>query len=448
MKKSALFLYHFLLILFPIYLLLIFYSQFSLAGFWSDIYFTLILILFSIIFVFKRNQLDKWFSRTCKTIQIGCLGVCAYFIISNLNNSVFWGRTETKTFSNITIQNQTYNAYFHPVKLFTGGYGNVSVTRKLSFLPIFEYDVCLIKGIKYDLSEDVYEGYKLDHTIVLKELISEKLGIVKIKPIKLQDVKFIYLSDPNEKSADSLQLNTALAEKFINKMNHSENIGLTKGFLGFELVIHLKSGEQRRLNIDGNIIKESTTNDAAFKAKDLSFLKRFWNENEQNIPSRIILRQGNKELSSFELNYEQKWAVKPKIFPYSNYSKIRAFKLDCSGECFKAEFRYRTSEGKEISKKQFDNLMKILKNPNSYGNSTAACFNPGFALVLYDEKDIPTEFMSFCLDCNSFRTYPGEINVKYKNEMLYGFSKEARTKLRTFFLDCGVDYQNKSSLFD
>lgn len=278
MKKLALFIYYFLLIIFPIYLLLIFYSNYSLAGFWSDIYFTLILILTSILFVFKRNQFDKWFSVVCKFIQLCCLIVCTYFVISNLNSYVFWDRLKTRSFMNINCLDKQYNAYFHPVGAYSGGYGNVSVTKKLRYLPLFEEDVTFIHAIHYDLSEDFEDGSKLNHKHILSELIWEQFVLndqnenKNIKPLNLSEIKSINIF--NFKKSKSSTLSQELSENFVNQVNNSINIGMTKSFQEFEITINLNSGETRKLSVNGNSIKDWRTNDITFEAKDLNFLKR------------------------------------------------------------------------------------------------------------------------------------------------------------------------------
>ncbi|MCB0738532.1 MAG: hypothetical protein KDC92_13530 [Bacteroidetes bacterium] len=158
--------------------------------------------------------------------------------------------------------------------------------------------------------------------------------------------------------------------------------------------------------------------------------------------------KGRKELLSFEKKYESQWTDKPQNFPYSKGAIFKVFKLDCSGECFKSEFRKRKSDGVEISEKDFSKLVELLREPKSYDNSTAACYDPKFGLVVYDKENIPTEFLSICLDCNSFRTYPGQIEVNYENKILFGFSKEARNELRQLFFKWGIDYYGFSSFWD
>jgi hypothetical protein len=163
---------------------------------------------------------------------------------------------------------------------------------------------------------------------------------------------------------------------------------------------------------------------------------------------KSITHNALQEYRAFEKKYESKWTEKPAKFPYSNIGKIKIFSLSCPGECHYEVFYNRVSEGVEISKAEFDELMNILSSPASYGNSVAACFGPSFGLVLYDDENIPTEYLSICLDCNRYRTFPGTVEVKLKNEILFGFSKDTRRKLRNLIIKWGIDYYGYSEFWD
>lgn len=158
--------------------------------------------------------------------------------------------------------------------------------------------------------------------------------------------------------------------------------------------------------------------------------------------------QGMIELHSFESTYESKWSNQPEKFPYTNDSLVKIYRLDCQGRCRRAEFLKRTSKAIVISRNDLIELVDILKNSASYNNTTAACYDPGFGLVVYDSHDVPSEFLSICMNCNSARTYPGSFDIKYDNEWLYGFSTDARNKIRALFKKWGLDYYGYSSFWD
>ena len=158
--------------------------------------------------------------------------------------------------------------------------------------------------------------------------------------------------------------------------------------------------------------------------------------------------KGKLELQSFEAKYESKWTKKPTSFPFTNDSIIKVYRLNCPGECPRPEFNNRVSKGIEINRIELEKLVHILSDSKSYDNSTAACYNPGFGLVVYDQEGVPSEFLSICMNCNSARTYPGSFSIEYENEYLYGFSSGARKSLRELFKSWGLDYDGYSSIWD
>jgi len=187
-----------------------------------------------------------------------------------------------------------------------------------------------------------------------------------------------------------------------------------------------------------NISKMAATDQEAGKAAEI-------------VPTQVqagVLAQAEKELAEFESKYESRWTARPAVFPYSNSGLIRVYRLNCEGSCFKAEFRKRVSKGKIISREDLNRLLDILNDPASYNQLTAACFDPKFGLVVYDEEGVPMEFLSICMGCNNFRTFPGVIRVAYEKEGIYGFSRDARERLRQLFLEWGIDYYGFSPLWD
>jgi hypothetical protein len=158
--------------------------------------------------------------------------------------------------------------------------------------------------------------------------------------------------------------------------------------------------------------------------------------------------KGLMELRSFNAKYHVNRNNRPTEFPSTNDSLIKVYRLNCSGECYRAEFKNRISKGFEISRSDLEVLVGILEDSSSYNNSTAACYDPGFGLVVYDADGVPSEFLSICMNCNSARTFPGQLTINFENENLHGFSGEARNLLRELIMKWGVDYYGYSSFWD
>lgn len=159
-------------------------------------------------------------------------------------------------------------------------------------------------------------------------------------------------------------------------------------------------------------------------------------------------KAGLKEHSAYQEKYVDNWTHKPKTFPYAESASYKAYSLGLVGECNACEFKNRISRGTEISKDDFRELIELLENPDSYSNSTAACFDPKIAIVGYDEEGVPTEYMSICLNCNNFRSSPGKVAIEYKDDFSKGFSGETRNTLRALFFKWGIDYYGFSPAWD
>jgi len=172
------------------------------------------------------------------------------------------------------------------------------------------------------------------------------------------------------------------------------------------------------------------------------------NGKEISADKLALMRIGYSELSSFKLKYDNAWENKPGEFPHTKSNIYKVFMLDCAGDCLEAPFRNRISEGIEISENDFLDLISLLKDEKSFGNSTAACFDPKFGLVAYDTEMVPTEFLGICMSCNNFRTYPGSIKLPGVPGYRRGFSDAARNELREIFAKWNLNYYGYSSLWD
>lgn len=170
---------------------------------------------------------------------------------------------------------------------------------------------------------------------------------------------------------------------------------------------------------------------------------------KKNRPKRKLTpqQQGRRELAAFEEKYNQQ-RTDTITFPPSKGAFYKAYSLRCSGECSQAVFNNRKDTGVNISEEEFLTLLTLLKAPNAYNNSTAACFDPKIGVVIYDADSIPSAFLSICLDCNNVRTHPGGLAVLYQKEQLKGFSRKARNQLRTLFFSWGIDYYGFSPFWD
>ncbi|MCB9198600.1 MAG: hypothetical protein H6600_09075, partial [Flavobacteriales bacterium] len=90
------------------------------------------------------------------------------------------------------------------------------------------------------------------------------------------------------------------------------------------------------------------------------------------------------------------------------YNKVIAFDFYGTHERYcifdKARFssdNYRNNayEMKILNQDQVNLISNLITNPMTYGQSTAACFDPSMAFIFFDETKIVLE-VDICLDCN------------------------------------------------
>ncbi len=118
----------------------------------------------------------------------------------------------------------------------------------------------------------------------------------------------------------------------------------------------------------------------------------------------------------------------------------------------------RIYKQKELSTKQIRKLNKILGDSNTYGGSTAACFDPHFGVVYYKQIKI-VRHISICLDCNYLmssakipasetkKVFPGDDTDEFY--FAQGFSKDARLKISRLVKALQFSHwQLNSDLFD
>lgn len=89
-----------------------------------------------------------------------------------------------------------------------------------------------------------------------------------------------------------------------------------------------------------------------------------------------------------------------------------------------------------LNQEQADKILSTLSKNSSYGESTAACFQPHFALVFFKDNQKVNQ-INVCLDCNyliSEINIPAEnhkkVNKGTKDEYsIFGFTKSGKTAI-------------------
>lgn len=114
-----------------------------------------------------------------------------------------------------------------------------------------------------------------------------------------------------------------------------------------------------------------------------------------------------KQLSDYADNATAIKKTTSKAIPFRNltYNKVIAYDYEGNEEPFGS---IATKEGrfvpvvlrqKSLNQKQAEQIITILTDKNTYGEGTAACFNPHLGLIFYNYKEIVFK-ADICLGCN------------------------------------------------
>ncbi len=140
-------------------------------------------------------------------------------------------------------------------------------------------------------------------------------------------------------------------------------------------------------------------------------------------------------------------------FDTLNYDKIIGYDFEGSEEPYpsildsKNNFVPVILGQQYLTQKQADKIMSALTKNSSYGEQTAACFNPHFALLFIKENRIKNK-IDICLDCNYLitdLTIPAETHLKYnkgkENEYaITGFTLSGRKAIIDLCKELNFEY--------
>jgi hypothetical protein len=130
------------------------------------------------------------------------------------------------------------------------------------------------------------------------------------------------------------------------------------------------------------------------------------------------------------------------VFDTLKYNKVIAFDFDGSEESHSEILKKlkfydsQITQFKPLSQIQIEKIINLLSLSSSYGDVTAACFNPHFGMVFYNNNK-PVFQINICLECNyleSTNTIPASTSHKRmldKNIEITdnGFSKNCRKNI-------------------
>jgi hypothetical protein len=147
--------------------------------------------------------------------------------------------------------------------------------------------------------------------------------------------------------------------------------------------------------------------------------------------------------------------INPLSEPFNSitFDKVIAYDFEGRNETIpsvidsQGQFVKVITQQEALNIEQVERIVNLISNKKTYGNTTAACFDPGWAIVFFEENKIQF-VVDICMDCNyllATQEIPASQYHSVKIEEgayapLFGFSKKARKSIRSLAKELGMKY--------
>ncbi len=147
----------------------IFFTDFSLTGYWTDLIFSMLLLMILFVGVYKNkvsNSVIKGMVGAVIIFYVFLIGVLFYF-----DKDIF----KTRSFYLHKVEGRLFNAYFRPVGAYSGGEGNFWISESPVYFPIIEKEKYYKHAVLWDFRITEWEGQPVDQNEVIKRYIVEEI---------------------------------------------------------------------------------------------------------------------------------------------------------------------------------------------------------------------------------------------------------------------------------
>lgn len=158
-----------------LYLVIILSTNVSLAGFWTDIIFSISINVFALILVFINRTPIVWLTITLRTLTIASSIMVFGFLASRLKEPFIADTFKLRSFYFQSVSGRLFNAYFKPVGSYSGGYGNFWITESPKYFPFIEWPVYYDRTVHHDFNDDNWDGQPIDNYDVVRNYIKDEV---------------------------------------------------------------------------------------------------------------------------------------------------------------------------------------------------------------------------------------------------------------------------------
>jgi hypothetical protein len=157
------------------YLVVFYFTNISLTGIWTDIFFSIILASIVLLITLKNQAYKRWLTLTLRTTAVICSVILLGQFTIKLIDPFSWSILKARAFYLQKVDGRLFNAYFEPVGSYSGGEGNLWITESPKYFPIVELPIHYKHAILHNFKYDTFEGIPVDNYKIVRSYIKEEI---------------------------------------------------------------------------------------------------------------------------------------------------------------------------------------------------------------------------------------------------------------------------------
>lgn len=157
------------------YFLILFFTNYSLTGYWMDGVCLLLLSGFTLLIVYRWPATLFWQKLLLKSAAFSLIGFFGITFLPAVFNPFSWDRFGTISFHNQIVEGRIFHAYFTPVGAYAGGEGRFWITESPSYFPLIERVKFYDRTVIWNFAAKEWDGQAVDQEEVVKHYIQTKV---------------------------------------------------------------------------------------------------------------------------------------------------------------------------------------------------------------------------------------------------------------------------------
>jgi len=158
-----------------IYLIIVISTDISLTGYWSDILFSMIIVIITLKVNFTSSNEKRWKTLLSRSISVLCsilvFGLIALHLITPFSQNSF----KMRSFYFENIDERLFNAYYKPVGAYAGGQGSFWITESPVYFPVIEIQKYYNPTVHWDFRIKEWEGKPVDQQEEVRDYIKNEI---------------------------------------------------------------------------------------------------------------------------------------------------------------------------------------------------------------------------------------------------------------------------------